>query len=447
MATVTALPTPTPTLAATPTPSGPTLIPTACPASGCPTAAPTPTVTLSTTPAATLPPEILNQLLQIQAQVESERGLHAKSQVPLVLLTRDQLRQRVIDDLKTNYTPTDAQKDEFVLGAFGLIPTGLDMLALETNLQTEQIAGFYDDKTQQMYVVQGEKFGGNERLTYSHEFTHVLQDQNYNLRNGLKYNDDYCKDHSEYCGAVQALVEGDATESEIFWLRQFSTAQDKLDIAGAIAVKSPVYDSAPDYIKDSLIFPYQDGNQFVDYLYKQGGWAAVDAAYRNPPTCMAQIMHPELYPDFLPVTVALPDLQPFLGADWSKVDQNTLGEFDIYELLGRGANHSVRLPDNTAHQAAAGWAGDSYVLFKNSQNLPALVLKGQWSTETDSSEFASAFQTYAGKRWGKAISSGNNITAYQQGQAYVLFYSSGVNTIWVLAPDQATAQKLLDAAR
>ena len=424
------------------TPSGPTLTPTPCPESGCPT--PTPTMT----PAATLPPEILNQLLKIQTQVEALRGLKSKTQVPLILLSPDQLRQHVTEDLKTNYIPADAQKDQFVLSTLGLIPADLDMLTLQTNLQAEQIAGFYDDKTQQMYVITGSSFGGNEKLTYSHEFTHVLQDQNYGLRTGLNYNDDYCKTHSEYCAAVQALVEGDAVESEMQWLTQYATAKDKSDIVQATNnSQSPVYDSAPDILKDELIFPYRIGNAFVIALFDKGGWAAVDNAYHNPPVSTEQIMHPELYPIDKPVEITLPDLLSVLGQGWTKVDQDVMGEFDTYELLAKGITQAARLPDNTANQAAAGWGGDAYAIFKNAQNQPALVLNDQWDTDKDATEFADAFLTYAFNRWGKAQQVSNAITAWQQGNTYVFFLHSGLKTLWIQAPDQATAQKLLDALK
>ena len=62
-----------------------------------------------------------------------------------------------------------------------------------------------------MFVVQGENFQGMERMNYSHEYTHALQDQNYDLRQELKVNEEYCKKNAEYCSAVQALFEGDAT--------------------------------------------------------------------------------------------------------------------------------------------------------------------------------------------------------------------------------------------
>jgi hypothetical protein len=275
-----------------------------------------------------------------------------------------------------------------------------------------------------------------------------LQDQNYGLRTGLKYNDDYCQTHSEYCAAVQALVEGDAVESEMQWLTQYATAKDKLDIAQAANnSQSPVFDSVPDIIKDELLFPYQTGNAFVAALFDKGGWAAVDNAYHNPPVSTEQIMHPELYPNDKPAEIILPDLLSVLGPGWTKVDQDVMGELDTYELLAKGINQAARLPDNIAYQSAAGWGGDAYAIFKNAQNQPVLVLSDQWDTNKDATEFADAFQTYASSRWGKAQQVSNDITAWQQGDTYVFFLHNGLKTLWIQAPDQAIAQKLLDALK
>jgi hypothetical protein len=92
-------------------------------------------------------------------------------------------------------------------------------------LYSEQIAGYYDTKTKEMYVVQGEGFFGNERMTYAHEFTHVLQDQNTTCERACSVNEEYCEENTEYCAAVTALVEGDATMVQFTWFWRYATQQ------------------------------------------------------------------------------------------------------------------------------------------------------------------------------------------------------------------------------
>jgi hypothetical protein len=111
-----------------------------------------------------------------------------------------------------------------------------------------------------MYVVSDEGFNGTERMTYAHEFTHVLQDQTYDLENGLKDNEAYCKNETEYCAAITALIEGDATLSEQYWFYKYSTDLDKSQVQEfQNSYTSPVYDSAPAYMKEDFLFPYQYG--------------------------------------------------------------------------------------------------------------------------------------------------------------------------------------------
>ena len=71
------------------------------------------------------------------------------------------------------------------MAAFGLINPDFDLQNLYIDLYSEQIAGFFDIEENEMVVVQGEGFGGVERFVYAHEYTHVLQDQNFDIENGL----------------------------------------------------------------------------------------------------------------------------------------------------------------------------------------------------------------------------------------------------------------------
>jgi hypothetical protein len=90
-------------------------------------------------------------------------------------------------------------------------------------------------------------------------------------------NTDACKADTEYCAAVTALMEGDATLSEQFWLLRYSTNLDKQQIQQfQQTYTSPVYDSAPAYMKQDFLFPYMQGFDFVNALYGKNGWQSVD---------------------------------------------------------------------------------------------------------------------------------------------------------------------------
>jgi hypothetical protein len=295
-----------------------------------------------------------------------------------------------------------------------------------------------------MYVVSDEGFQGLQRFNYAHEYTHVLQDQNYDFQGKLGYSEEKCQLDSERCAAIQALIEGDATLSQEVWLFTFATSLDRQQItAFSQTYQSPVFDSAPEFYKDDAMFPYSQGLEFVQTLYDQGGWQAIDNAYLNPPVSTEQILHPELYPDDKPVTVNLPDLTSALGTDWKQIDKDTVGEWYTYLILAAGYDPADRLPDKTAKQAAAGWGGDSYAIYANTQtNGLALVVVWQWDTTNDAGEFWNAFNQYGTDRWGNSSSSTTDTTQWDNTQNYASISISGKTTTWILAPDSQTADTI-----
>jgi len=192
----------------------PTLVPTATPTVLDTVPEPTPSETQEPSPEP-IPPEIAEQMDQIETEVIVLRNLQPSGFVTRALLTRDQLRQKIENDFLEDYSPEEAQEDTIVLSALGLLETGFDMFTFYKDLLSEQIAGQYDHKAKEMDVVQGSGFGGTERLTYAHEYTHALQDQNFDIENGLEYTNEACEEDSERCAAVQALLEGDASMLEL----------------------------------------------------------------------------------------------------------------------------------------------------------------------------------------------------------------------------------------
>jgi len=256
----------------------------------------------------------------IESQVITLRGLQATTTVARILLTQDQLRQRVVDEFLADYSEAEADDDVLVLSLFGLLPEDFDMWNFYADLLTEQIAGFYDDTTKEMAVICGSGFGAMERITYAHEFDHALQDQNYDLEEGLGYDDELCDLDSERCAGIQALIEGDATLLQEQWMGTYATQEDLLEAMDYINnLDTPVYDSAPRFLRQDFLFPYQAGENFVQTIFRNGGgsWAAVDAVYQNPPSSTEQILHPERYPNDDPVKLVVPDALGVLGSDWS----------------------------------------------------------------------------------------------------------------------------------
>lgn len=413
------------------------------------------TTTVEKTPAPTipaaggqnLPADVTAQMDTIEQEVAGLRELPASGHVSRAVLTPDQLRERVVSDFLQDYTPEEAELDVIALAAFGLVEPGIDLISLYEELLTEQIAGFYDDETKEMFVIQGETFTGVERMTYAHEYVHALQDMNFGIRESLQYDDDLCEEDSERCAALQALLEGDASLAEQFWLYDHASEQDLSDIMDFFnQYTSPIFDSAPAFLQQDFLFPYLNGMSFVESLYEQGGWQAVDQAYSEPPQSTEQILHPERYPSDRPLKIELPDLSTVLGSGWEQIDAGALGEWYSYLVLAHGSNPQARLVDSAARKAAEGWGGDAYqVLYNQTSGQSVLVLKSTWDSPRDASEFASALQEYAQKRFKDTPSRQSGRWVWETSQAYSLLSLEGSTTLWIIAPDQTFAKNLTSA--
>src|SRR5690606_10361554 len=148
-----------------------------------------------------------------------------------------------------------------------------------------------------------------------HEFVHALQDQHHDL--------DALSDESldsETRAAVRALAEGEAELVQYLYLfeNDFFT-QPEID---AILNDPDQNDGGflrdfPPVLVNDLAFPYTSGVEFVVDLYREGGFAAIDAAWASPPRTTEHILHPDRYlAGDAPQIVALTPLTDTLGAGW-----------------------------------------------------------------------------------------------------------------------------------
>ncbi len=389
--------------------------------------------------------EIETIVMEIETQVSQIRGLQVQESVPRILMTEEELEDIVVNEFFAEYSDEDARQDGLVLSLLGLIPTGFDLKNLYHELYSEQVSGFYDSETQEIYILKGISFGGSQKLTYAHEYTHVLQDQVFDLDEGLNYNEEACEVDSERCAAIQALIEGDASLTEVLWFQTYATRSDYLDIMQSFeTLESPVLDAAPPFIQEDLYFPYEQGFTFVEYLYDQGGFDAVDAAYTNPPLSTEQILHPERYPWDQPQTVTLPDLSSVLGRTWSLFDQNIMGELYTYFILGLSYDEAYRLPEDQAKSAAEGWGGDAYAIYLNEDTDEVIFLLDMvWDTAADADQFATAFTNYAGARWSYVGQTIANQPTWQGGEGTVILLHEDERTLWVIAPTDELAEIIL----
>ncbi len=160
----------------------------------------------------------------------------------------------------------------------------------------------------------------------------------------------------------QALVEGNAHRVAMAYLDTLPVDR-RAEMPPFPAIFPPGPDDRlSDAMREVLEFPYDEGRLFVTALAADGGEAAVDRAFRRPPTSTEQILYPDAYlrgDD--PVIVALP---PADGNE-AVIDEGTLGAY----LL----TLTVEAHDPAAADALVAWAGDRYRLVRDEGRLCLLA--------------------------------------------------------------------------
>ncbi len=284
--------------------------------------------------------------------------------------------------------------------------------------------------------------GQMERLTYAHEFTHALQDQHFDLE-ALGLRDDAEDEYDgEYLTAIRALIEGDASLIQQQFLQSYYSPGEAVRLMKeSMDVDMSVLDSAPDVLRESLYFPYMQGLTFAQALYEDGGWAALDAAYANPPRSTEHILHPDRYlAGDLPQLVSLPPLTDTLGTGWRQVDADTLGEYFTRLYLAQ------QIPGEQAEAAAEGWGGDWYAVHhRQADGALVMALRSAWDSPADAEEFVDAYVAYAEGRFGHSADVVDGDRLCWTGDAdYVCLTWGPADAIVVLGPDETTVEPVLE---
>lgn len=410
-----------------------------------PTATPTPGATRPPIPTPTIPapdPSILAQMDKIQKQVTSLRGLKIDTDVPGFLIAPQKAREMLNHSLLDEQGREEIHNLARVLTAFDFIKSNYDLSNYALNAVIDPAGGFYAEN-KEIYVL-GTQFSALEHDVYAHESDHALVDQNF-LPTEMGVTP-LCQLVSDRCRAIHALVEGDATVLTNQWLRLFASLTDQKELKNyQMPVQALPEDLTPAAIKEELLFPYVQGEAFVQHLYKSGKWAAVNQAYSAPPDTTEQILHPEKYDSHEPaITVAPISLEAQLGPAWQQIASDVFGEWNTYLLLAYGADKDARLDPEVAQKAAAGWGGDHYQVYLNTEtNQTALALRWIWDTPQEANEFTLAMENHLDTLYQSNVLDHAGEECWQANdETSCLLQSSGA-TLWLLAPDMQTIDKML----
>jgi hypothetical protein len=309
--------------------------------------------------------------------------------------SRTEIENMIVKNLDAETTPGEMHAAEVLLRVFGLAPKDFAYRSFLIKLLTEQVAGYYDPKAQQFYLADWIDLDG-QKPVMAHELTHALQDQHFNL----KRFENWPKGDSDAELAAHALIEGDATLAmTLYMAKNPLVALAFIHSLGAQEAASEQFKQAPRALRESLLFPYEEGSAWATQLYKRGGWEMVSQAFTKLPQSTEQILHAEKYFSYeAPQKLTLPDLKNALGPAWKRVDYDVNGEWGCYLILDEFLNDTTE-----SKQAAAGWAGDRFALYETGKPDQFFVAQlTAWDTPLDAQEFFSAYARRTARRYADA---------------------------------------------
>ena len=281
---------------------------------------------------------------ELTAFVENERGLKFKEDVAMVFQTEEEFLEEIEGGSEDYYQP-DAADSYIALKALNLVDGELDLSTMEDPLQGGGLAGFYDSYYDEL-VVQGTDPTPFVKMILVHELTHALQDQHFDL-------DQVPADTEESYTAFASLVEGDATRIETAYYESLSPEDRALVESEGQSPFAGTDDPSIQTLAMLSGFPYEVGARFVDDILRRGGQAAVDRAFKSPPTTTEQVLHTERFLNREdPAKVASPK------AEAKVIEEGIWGERGLLTMLLQTIDRDQAL------QAADGWNGDYYVAWK-----------------------------------------------------------------------------------
>ena len=365
---------------------------------GCTTITPAPTEiaqpTTSPTPAST-PSSTESTEAQIDAVVASVpevRELEPTRDVPYQFITREQF-QADLTELAFEDIPEEFRlAEERLLKRLGLVPQDADLTELLLELYGAQVAAYYQPENGTFYIIErDEPFGGLDKMFVAHEYTHALQDQHYQLEaNRIKD-----LDRGDAILGQLAAIEGDATLLMQQWA--FGGYLSEIELIEILTASLSGLDDdtladMPLVLRRQLEFPYLEGFLFINDVHGMGGWEAVNETLTDPPGSTEQILHPQKYYDReVPVDVVLDDVSATLGAGWSRVYEQTMGELGIQILAVGDEEPPVALPGLPVEwphaEAAAGWGGDRLNMYEHTDGRWCIAWQTAWDSEADAAEF------------------------------------------------------------
>lgn len=338
-----------------------------------------------------------SEIDEIMAELSKITGLAQLKKVEYARIDKDDVKQFLEDRVKEAVKPEEIRAEELVLKKFGFVPADFDLKKTMIELLSEQAAAFYDYRKKKLFLIDSSS-DAVQHSALVHELAHALADQHFRLD---KYVDRAAKEDDSSLARL-AVMEGQATWLMSEYLTQ-RTGQSLKDsplllklMSRATEITSgqyPVFDRAPLYLRETLLFPYAQGLLFQHAVIEKMDKAGFAEVFRHPPVSTQQILHPEKYfAGVKPVRPPLPKIEN--GRAWGTFTDGDLGELDHAILLKQYAGQKE------SAELSPAWKGGYYRLLENkSDRRMALVYASEWADEASARKFFELYRKVLKGKW------------------------------------------------
>jgi hypothetical protein len=246
------------------------------------------------------------------------------------------------------------------------------------------VLGYYSPGSDRIVIVSETETPMVSRTTLAHELVHALQDQQFGLNRTAETQDTQL--------ATNGVVEGEANYIQQIYQQRCASGWDCIAMPESNGGGGGGSSSRNAGVFTVILQPYVSGPQFVNAVYGEGGWDAVDELHSEFPASSEQVIHPRRYPDEEPVEVTVTDRS---NTEWDRFDHDpvadTVGEASIFATMYHNDQTDA---DRYSYQStpSEGWAGDTVVPYHNESGAGGYVWVTQWDSEADAEEFADAYR-------------------------------------------------------
>jgi hypothetical protein len=310
---------------------------------------------------------------------------------------------------------------------------------------SNRVGGFYDFVSEEIVIVSDDPSSLTiDESVLAEELGHAIQDQQFDLSS-------YDRPTVDRDKGILGLIEGDigfvvdryleACDTGA-WTEPCVTDQGSTGGGGGA-------DIANWALYFEQIQPYSDGPSFVQTVKEQGGWAAVDDLYADPPVTALHTVYPETYGVVEPRDIEVPDRST---DDWQRVTlagvtatgerltHDTLGVSTIagmfaapgseretegsvlqarsmYNLDSDGQIDQFN-PHEYAHPVTEGWRGDSLYTYVGEGGESATLWELAWNSTEDVETFVDSYEQLAEIRGGEPVAGYEHTFRFDEDSAY-----------------------------